>query len=368
MEKYPSRSWALQPAVRHSCAHTTAGPGLGHMRPSHCGPGLGAYLTRTGGLWGAGWRSARGSPTLRGHQRPSPNTLSTNGSLTNLRQWGRRAKPSRRGVWLLPSSCKEEECHSECFTPKRTGNSEKRVTNQTKETRATPHSPASPSWAPHADQRSRPQLGQPATRRRSAPVPRHGAGPAKAYQDGEARPAQPHYLPTRLRQRRSRPVGHGASRHRSPAEHGARRRGEPGAWRREAAQSSPLPLCPLRAPGPATSPAQGRGGGGALRDEQCPRPAPAPFPPPVRSRRGGGSPPAWKPPPPWRRREGLRAEEKAPRALPGRGAALHACCLGLSQAWGLSVRAARRSEASPRSPDRDFNRETIVLAHSMLLL
>lgn len=103
MEKYPSRSWALQPAVRHSCAHTTAGPGLGHMRPSHRGPGPGAYLTRTGGLWGAGWRSARGSPTLRGHQRPSPNTLSTNGSLTNLRQWGRRAKPSRRGVWLLPS-------------------------------------------------------------------------------------------------------------------------------------------------------------------------------------------------------------------------------------------------------------------------
>lgn len=134
------------------------------------------------------------------------------------------------------------------------------------------------------------------------------------------------------------------------------------------ARSSPLPLCPLRAPGPATSPAQGRGGGGALRDEQCPRPAPAPFPPPVRSRREGGSPPAWKPPPPWRRREGLRAEEKAPRALPGRGAALHACCLGLSQAWGLSVRAARRSEASPRSPDRDFNRETIVFSHSLLLL
>lgn len=279
MEKYPSRSWALQPAVRHSCAHTTAGPGLGHMRPSHCGPGLGAYLTRTGGLWGAGWRSARGSPTLRGHQRPSPNTLSTNGSLTNLRQWGRRAKPSRRGVWLLPSSCKEEECHSECFTPKRTGNSEKRVTNQTKETRATPHSPTSLSWAPHADQRSRPQLGQPATRRRSAPVPRHGAGPAKAYQDGEARPAQPHYLPTRLRQRRPRPVGHGASRHRSPAEHGARRRGEPGARRREAGPVvSPTPL-----PSPGTRPGYFSGAGKGRRRRTQRRTMPATGASPVPS-------------------------------------------------------------------------------------
>lgn len=52
---------------------------------------------------------------------------------------------------------------------------------------------------------------------------------------------------------------------------------------------------------------EGRGGGGAGKDEQSPRPAATGM----REAAGEGVPlPAWKPLPPWRRREGVRAEEK----------------------------------------------------------
>lgn len=113
---------------------------------------------------------------------------------------------------------------------------------------------------------------------------------------GRARP----HLPAQLGERRPRPVGHGAS----PAAHRSTRgrrapRGLPAHARRGRRDAGPA-----RSPAPRASPGaragqgegaegrkeEGRGGGGAGRDEQSPRPAAA-----------------WKLPPPWRGREGVRA-------------------------------------------------------------
>lgn len=100
-----------------------------------------------------------------------------------------------------------------------------------------------------------------------------------AYRDVEARPAQPHHLPTRLRQRRSRPVGHGASRRCSPAVRGAGRRGESVTCRREV---GPL-VSPTPMPSPGTRPGQFSGAGQGRRRRTQRRTIPATGASPVPS-------------------------------------------------------------------------------------